>query len=117
MKFLLDANIPHSAKLIFGKNHQALHVRDIGLANASDERILKFASKINAVLITKDLDFANIILYPIKTHTGVIVLRVPAHFKAHSINNTLRQFLSSVKVEDLINAVTIIEPGRYRFRH
>lgn len=44
MKFLLDANIPYSAKLVFRRPYAAAHVRDIGLADAADNEILKRAS-------------------------------------------------------------------------
>jgi predicted nuclease of predicted toxin-antitoxin system len=116
MKFLLDANIPYSAKKVFSKPHRAAHVRDIGIADAADDVILKRASKEGAVLITRDMDFGNILLYPLGTHGGVMILRIPPHFTAGEIIKTLRQFLSHIDVASLARAITIIEPGQYRIR-
>lgn len=116
MKFLLDANIPYSAKEIFKTPDEAVHVRDVGLADASDEKILEFARKAKAVLITRDLDFANIILHPISAHYGVIVLRILSHFKLKHIISLLLVFFSRVKGEVLMRRLTILEPGRFRIR-
>lgn len=116
MKFLLDANIPYSAKELFTPPDEAAHVRDVGLADAPDGEILEFARKAKAVLITRDLDFANIILHPISAHYGVIVLRIPSHFRLKHIISLMRLFFSRVKGEVLMKRLTILEPGRFRIR-
>ena len=116
MKFLLDANIPYSAKELFESPDEATHVRDVGLADASDEKILAFARVAKSVLITRDLDFANIILHPASEHYGVIVLRIPSHFKLKHIISLLRVFFSRIKGEVLMKRLTILEPGRFRIR-
>lgn len=116
MKFLLDANMPFSAKEIFSKADKAVHVRDVGLESATDEKIREYAAGTKAVLITRDLDFANIILHPIAAHYGVIVLRVPTHFTAKRIISLMRIFFSKIKKTDLAGRLTILEPGRYRTR-
>ena len=116
MRFLLDANIPYSAKRIFSKSDAVSHVRDVGLANASDEEIIKRALKDDALLVTRDMDFANIIFHPIGTHAGVIVIRVPPYFIAVHINKMLKQFFSKIDKQVLPRAITIVEPGQYRIR-
>ena len=77
MKFFLDATLPSSSKERFKTYGQAEHARDVGMAGATDREILDYASKNKALLVTKDLDFANTLLYPIHSHACVIVLRVP----------------------------------------
>ena len=116
MRFILDANIPYSAKKIFRKSDSALHVRDIGLANAADDDILKRAVATGAILVTRDLDFANIVVYPPETHRGVIALRLPPHFTALQIVRVLKQFLARVDRKVLPAALTIVEEGQYRVR-
>ena len=60
MEFLLDANMPRSAlRALTDAGHQAWHVRDIGLGDASDERIDRHALAQGWVLVTRDLDFAT----------------------------------------------------------
>ena len=94
----------------------SVHVRDVGLESASDEKILRCAVRSRAVLVTRDLDFANVILHPPRTHYGVVVLRTPSHFTARHLNSLLRVFLSRERTERLTRRLTILEPGRYRTR-
>ena len=119
MKFLLDANIPYSVRRIFRKPDHAIHVRDIGLGDATDDEILQRALKEGAVLITRDLDFANAMLHPRGTHGGIIVIRVPPHFTGENIVNVLKVFFASLTrpiKESLVSGITIVEPGQYRMR-
>jgi len=66
--------------------------------------------------VTRDLDFGNILIYPLKSHRGIIILRLPFYFTANQINSILKEFLSSVNIKELEGAVTIVELGRYRIR-
>lgn len=116
MRFILDANIPYSAKDVFHHSDHAVHVRDIGFSDASDSEILEYALRKKAVVVTKDLDFANSILHPITTHHGVLVLRLPSHFPAVAIKAVLKEFLATIEKKDLEHSITIVEPGRYRIR-
>ena len=117
MKFFLDTNIPYSALEIFeGLNLEAVHSRDAGLSRADDKEIMEYAIKSDSILITKDLGFANIIMFPVKLHGGLKVLRLPSFFKASQFNDALRNFLSSIDIKDLMNAIAIVKLGRYRIR-
>lgn len=116
MKFLLDANIPYSAKEIFSAKHAAWHVRDLGLEHSSDENILARAQKERAVIITRDLDFANILNFPISSHCGIIVMRVPYFYSAGDIKRVLRAFIIIVRPQELVNSLVIVEEGRFRIR-
>ncbi|TSC71050.1 MAG: hypothetical protein G01um101470_758 [Parcubacteria group bacterium Gr01-1014_70] len=116
MKFVLDANMPHSAKNVFAEPDVAVHVRDIRLGSASDDEILAYALEQQAVVVTRDLDFANIVLHPISSHAGAVVLRVPTSFTAMQITEFLRWFLTEIDKEQLSHTLIIVEPKRYRIR-
>ena len=116
MKFFLDACMPYSSKEVFKRFAEVEHARDVGLARAADKEIIEYASRHKAVLVSKDLEFANIILYPINLHCGVTLLRLPSCFTARQINSILEEFLNSVDIKELINSVTMVESGRYRIR-
>lgn len=116
MKCILDANMPYSAKGVFRRSDDAIHVRDIGLADASDDEILRYARREDAIVVSRYLDFANIILHPINTHAGAIVLRVPPWFTTEQIKKTLKRFFSIADIESLPRALTIVEPGQFRVR-
>jgi len=117
LKFFLDANIPYSSITIFKNfNYDAEHARNIGMGNSLDNEIIEYVIKHHQILVTKDLGFGNIMDYPIKSHHGVIILRLPFYYTAKQINNALLRFLKSVKEHEIKNSITIIEAGRYRIR-
>lgn len=116
MKFLLDANMPYSAKSVFRGHDRAIHVRDIGLTDASDDEILEYARREETMIVSRDLDFANIMLHPINTHAGAVVLRVPSSFTAEQIKKVLQRFLLVVDIASLPRSLTIVEPERFRIR-
>lgn len=58
MRFLVDAQLPPAlARYLCDTGHQAEHVYDIGMGEASDRKIWNYAIQNNAVIITKDEDF------------------------------------------------------------
>ena len=117
MKFVLDANMPRSAKSVFAEADDVVHVRDIGLGNASDADILKYALSEQAIVVTRDMDFANIVLHPIASHEGAVVLRVPQSFTVVQITEFLKWFLAEIgdKIQ-LQKTLIIVEPNRFRIR-
>lgn len=117
MKFFLDTNIPYSALRIFEElNIESAHARDVGLSRADDIEIINYAVKNDSILVTKDLELANITIFPIGSHHGVVVLRLPSFFKASQFVNVLKDFLSSINIKDLKKAIAIVKVGRYRIR-
>lgn len=116
MKFLLDANIPYSIRQIFDGDDVALHVRDLGLSDAADAAVFAYAVREKAVLITRDLDFGNILLFSPRDHYGIIVLKVPPSYHATDIMRILRAFLSRADKTTFMHATIIVEEGRFRVR-
>lgn len=116
MKFFIDANLPYSLKEIFQKFGKTWHAKEENLKSAPDEEIFRFAIKKRAILVTRDLEFGNPYLYPRDSHYGLIILRAPFYFTAKQINKNLKEFLFSINIDDLKNAITIVEPGKIRIR-
>jgi predicted nuclease of predicted toxin-antitoxin system len=59
MRFLVDAQLPPAlARWLTRQGHTAEHVSEIGLQAAADRVLWDHALSINAVLVTKDEDFA-----------------------------------------------------------
>jgi predicted nuclease of predicted toxin-antitoxin system len=60
VNFLVDAQLPPAlARWIEHQGHQAIHVVDIGLAEASDAVLWEHARTSSAVIISKDEDFVD----------------------------------------------------------
>ena len=59
MQFVVDAQLPPAlARMLAGLGHTAEHVADIGLRDAEDSPIREYALEKEAVVVTKDEDFA-----------------------------------------------------------
>mgnify|MGYP001593457626 FL=1 len=118
MRFFLDENIPLSVlDFIASFGFKVDHVKNIGMHGARDKQIAEYAKKQKAVLITKDLEFGNLLIYPSGSHYGLLILKLPYTFSADQIAKTLSDFLTKIDTKDLANSITVLEIGRYRIRH
>ncbi len=62
MRFLIDGQLPPAlARLLEEHGHTADHITQIGPADAPDRDLLLYALEHDAVLVTKDEDFADMI--------------------------------------------------------
>ena len=117
MKFLVDENLPFSTIALLKEiGFEAEHVCDVGLRGASDKRIAEYAKQQKAILITRDLEFGSLLLYPKSSHYGLIVLRVPCFFKTEQIKWLLKSFLTKIIPAQLVHTISIVEVGKYRQR-
>ncbi|MHB1872335.1 MAG: DUF5615 family PIN-like protein [Steroidobacteraceae bacterium] len=118
MRFLLDANLPRAAVAIVEKfGHTVEFARDAGLGTAPDEVIAERARSTQAVLVTRDLDFADVRRYPPDDHSGIVVLRLPDDAVATDIAAVLERFLAESQfVAHLRGRLAIVDEARVRFR-
>ena len=78
MRVKLDENLPVQLKALFtASGHDAATVVDESLGGAPDAAIAAACIGEERVLITLDLDFADIRTYPPKAYAGIIVFRLP----------------------------------------
>lgn len=63
MRFLIDAQLPPAlARLLEARGHEAEHVTDIHRGDAPDRELWGYALRHDAVLVTKDEDFSDMVL-------------------------------------------------------
>lgn len=118
MRFLIDADLPRSTKVLLERfGHEAIDVRDIGLASAKDPVIARYAQDHQACLLTGDFGFADVRNYPPETYYGIVVLGLPrdatACFILHLVEEMLHQ---SAVLARLPRKLAIVEAGRIRLR-
>jgi predicted nuclease of predicted toxin-antitoxin system len=102
MRFVIDAQIsPVLVKLIVAQGHQAEHVQHLDMKEADDTVIWHYALKHNAIVITKDDDFAKR-FHQSKTAPSIVWLR---------IGNTSRKALLDWFKPLLPRIVALIEEG------
>lgn len=78
MRFLVDEDLPRSlARRLSCAGLDALDVRDAGLRGHTDSEVAARAQADGRVLVSADLGFANILVFPPGTHPGIVVARLP----------------------------------------
>jgi predicted nuclease of predicted toxin-antitoxin system len=76
MRFLIDnALSPVVAEGLRQADHDAIHVRDLGLAAADDETIFDHADRDQRVIVSADTDFGTILAMRNTARPSVILFR------------------------------------------
>ena len=115
--FLVDEDMPRStARFLREAGYEANDVRDIGLAGHKDPEIFARAQEMGAVLVTADLEFSNLVLFPLGTHAGIVVTRMPNSVSVSQTLDVLLRALHSLAEEELRGLLVIVEAGRTRVR-
>ncbi len=74
MRFLIDAQLPPAlARMLAEHDHVAEHVTDIGPGDAPDAQLWRCALDHDAVIVTKDEDFAQMVAISDESPTVVWV--------------------------------------------
>ena len=77
MKFKIDENLPaETAETLRQSGFVADTVAEEDLSGSDDETVVARSRTGDRILVTLDLDFANIRAYPPGAHSGIIVLRL-----------------------------------------
>lgn len=115
MKFLLDENISKSlAQFLAQHGHTVLRIKEID-PGAEDFQVLELAIEKDAILVTLDKDFGELIFKEGKLHKGIIFLRLDDQ----TPNNTQRAlswFLSTYPNHKVIDNFAVITQIDSRFR-
>lgn len=116
IRFKLDENIPRdAAALLRDAGHDVVTVLDERLGGSPDSKIFDVCQAESRILVTLDLDFADIRRYPPSKQAGICMLR-PAFQGIESTLDLLKKTLPLFESEPITNRLWIIEPGRIRIR-
>ena len=85
------------------------------LAGAIDSEVYRAARAAERILVTLDLDFADIRTYRPSDGRGIWVLRAPSH-DVKSLLAILTRALAIAEVEPTAGTLWIVEPDRVRIR-
>lgn len=115
-RFKLDENLPRDAEaLLRNSSHHVHTVLEEQLGGNPDPQVFDASQAEARILVTFDLDFSDIRVYPPASHKGIWVLRP----HTQSIENTLALLGSALPLlgtEPTVGRLWIIEPGRVRIR-
>jgi predicted nuclease of predicted toxin-antitoxin system len=116
MTILLDTGVPRRyLRLLIDWGYPAELSSAHIPRDAPDPHIIALAGRLNAALLTVDLDFANILDSPPSQHDGIIVLRYRPEDESE-LDAALKVMLGDLYNDGLKGLLIIVSPSRYRVR-
>jgi predicted nuclease of predicted toxin-antitoxin system len=116
MQFKIDENLHSDAADLLGQHgHDALTVFDQGLRGHADGDIASICQQESRAIVTLDLDFSDIRVYPPGDYEGIIVLRLNDQSRA-SVLQVLERIIPLFDVESLAGRLWIVNEHQVRIR-
>ena len=106
MRFKLDENLPLQLKrLLTESGHDAVTVLDQRMGGATDSEVASACRREERVLLTQDIDFADIRMYPPGNYPGIVVFRLASQ----SRNDLLE--IGAMLIESLVTSPPTVNSG------
>jgi predicted nuclease of predicted toxin-antitoxin system len=116
MKFKTDENLPAEAtSILIQHGHDAMSVHDQRLAGHPDDDIAKVCRAEERAIVTLDLDFSDIRVFPPGDYFGIMILR-PEAPSISRIEQLLLRALAALQTQSITGQLWIVEEHRVRIR-
>jgi len=112
MKFLLDENVGSEVETFLMKSGHDIKRVASGSENGE---VMRVASVEKRVLITHDIHFSNILMYPPNRHSGIIRIRIHPP-SPDRVVSALRRLLNKVAPEEFNKRLYVLEEDDFRVR-
>jgi len=113
-RFKLDENIPTRVlDPLRQGGHDVMTVLEQGLGGAADAAVAEACAAEDRILVTLDLDFADIRLYGTPQTISIVVIRV-ARQDAESVHDALQRASPDLERMPARGSIWILEPHRIR---
>ena len=117
MRFLVDANMsPRFAQRLRAAGHDAIAVRDLGLADASDDDILERALEDNRVIISHDTDFGALLAFRRISAPSFLLIRSSDSLTPDEQADLLLANFAAISDELVSGAIVVFARGHLRSR-
>jgi len=116
MRFKVDENLPvEAAEALRQAENDAATVLEQKYGGSADTQLADLCQRESRILVTLDMDFADIRAYPPAEFPGLIVLRLRQQDKPHVLN-VLAHLIQLLGQEPLDRQLWIVEETRVRIR-
>ncbi|MEN6574739.1 MAG: DUF5615 family PIN-like protein [Phycisphaerales bacterium] len=116
MKLKLDENLSrHLKPVLIELGHDVLTAADEGLLSHPDIEVAACAAREDRILLTLDIEFADLRKYPPGSHPGIVLFR-PMSLGPLSVNHFVERFARSADLLALSGCVAVVEPQGVRIR-
>ena len=118
MTFLADECLPlPTRKFLQAAGYRLVTVEQLGRSSAPNGELLTLARHQRLVLVTVDRGLGNMKTFPLGTHHGIAVLKIPRFPEdLAAVHRHLRDALSTTLTHQLAGSLLIIDRNKYRLR-
>jgi predicted nuclease of predicted toxin-antitoxin system len=116
VKLKLDENLSrHLKPALAALQHDVLTVIDEELLSQPDPVVAAAARNEGRILLTLDLEFADLRKYPPGSHPGIILFRLRS-LGPLTVNQFVEVFVRDTNLDSLAGCVVVVDPPRLRVR-
>lgn len=116
LRFKVDENLPlEVAEHLRDGGYDAASVQEEALQGAMDDDLIDICLKEQRILVTLDLDFADIRVYPPQNYPGLIVLRLHKQDKI-SLLKVWQRTVPLLDKEPIEQRIWIVDESHIRIR-
>jgi predicted nuclease of predicted toxin-antitoxin system len=117
MKFLANMGIsPLTVSFLRERGHEAAHLHEQSLDRLSDSAIIEKARNENAIILTSDLDFGDLLAASKAELPSVIIFRLSPPMTADKVNAQLLAIIEKHSGDLVAGAVISVGEQRIRVR-
>jgi len=93
-------------------------VQELGLASAVNGEVINLARSQGAILLTTDIGMANLEVYPLTSHHGLILLRPNDESPAgiEDMHTALLKLLKTFLLSDIRGSLCVVDGKKFRIR-
>ena len=116
MLFKLDENLPEAVARLFAEaGHDAVTVSEQGMTGEGDPLVASVCRSEGRVLVTLDMDFADIRNYPPRDYPGLVVFRLSRQGPGRVLG-VAAKLIEVLPESSLQGQLWIVEEDRIRIR-
>ncbi|MGE5294315.1 MAG: DUF5615 family PIN-like protein [Solirubrobacterales bacterium] len=116
MKLKLDENLSrHLKPALTDLGHDVLTAADEGLLSRPDVEVAACAARENRILLTLDVEFADLRKHPPGSHPGIVLFR-PVSLGPLSVNRFVERFVRATDLSGLSGCIAVVDPQGIRVR-
>jgi len=117
VKLLVDENLsPRIAADLAEVGHDAVHVREVGLARSADTALLSFAARTGRVIVSNDSDFGELLARTGALRPSVLLVRRQQSVRADDLFRVVLRAVMACGTDFERGAVVVADGPRLRVR-